>query len=90
MALVPMGYILPRRPPVPKGITVQKTVVEFLPLAGGDVLDDFGGVVGVARLGEPRADVADRPGREFARLCGGLQFRQCLLLFHVWLLQLGW
>src|SRR5262249_18724136 len=25
MALQPMGYIRPRRPPVPKGITVQKT-----------------------------------------------------------------
>ena len=48
MALVPIGYILPRRPPVPKGMIGPKDVVQGFPLAGGHVFGYRGGILGIA------------------------------------------
>src|SRR5262249_50576561 len=48
-----------------------KGVVEFFPLAGGDLGGDFGRVFRVARFGEPAANHGDRVGRELF-ISGGL------------------
>ena len=65
MALEPIGYIFPRRPPVPNGMTVQKTSSSCFPFFRGDLGGDFGSVVGVAGLGEPAADHGGGIGRDF-------------------------
>ena len=84
MALVPMGYIRPRRPPVPKGIMVQKTSSSCLPLLVGDVLDHGRGV---ARHSAVRSTTAGcwshGPARQpLWRLAAASRFGQSLSRRH--------
>ena len=64
IALEPMGYIFPRRPPVPKGMIVQKASSSACHFSLVDVLGDLVGVVGVLRLSQPIADVLGGARRE--------------------------
>ncbi len=64
IALEPIGYILPRRPPVPKGMIVQKTSSNSCKAAVRQVLGHLRRVFGVARFGEPIVDVLHGPLRK--------------------------
>ena len=66
MALEPIGYILPRRPPVPNGITVQNTSSSSCHLPAADVRGHFVRILGVARLGEPGPDILGGRGGELS------------------------